>query len=108
VLFQSVEDTTSTNRAPTIMKTKLIVSTLSLALMCTVIASASAQSPTPSSGKKPNILVIFGDDIGQTNISAYSFGLMGYKTPNIAIGVNDAFISTFATRRPAIGTLRRI
>jgi arylsulfatase A-like enzyme len=33
--------------------------------------------------KKPNILVIFGDDIGQTNISAYSFGLMGYKTPNI-------------------------
>jgi arylsulfatase A-like enzyme len=33
--------------------------------------------------QKPNILVIFGDDIGQTNISAYSFGLMGYKTPNI-------------------------
>ena len=33
--------------------------------------------------KKPNILVIFGDDIGQTNVSAYSFGLMGYRTPNI-------------------------
>ncbi|MBL0371527.1 arylsulfatase [Rhizobium sp. KVB221] len=32
---------------------------------------------------KPNILVIFGDDIGQTNISAYSMGVMGYKTPNI-------------------------
>ena len=32
---------------------------------------------------KPNILVIFGDDIGQTNISAYSFGVMGYRTPNI-------------------------
>lgn len=32
---------------------------------------------------KPNILVIFGDDIGQTNISAYSFGVVGYKTPNI-------------------------
>jgi arylsulfatase A-like enzyme len=30
-----------------------------------------------------NILVIFGDDIGQTNLSAYSFGLMGYRTPNI-------------------------
>jgi arylsulfatase A-like enzyme len=32
---------------------------------------------------KPNILVIFGDDIGQTNISRYSHGLMGYMTPNI-------------------------
>src|SRR5689334_15780400 len=35
------------------------------------------------SGRRPNILVIFGDDIGQTNVSAYSFGLMGYRTPNI-------------------------
>ena len=32
---------------------------------------------------KPNILVIFGDDIGITNVSAYSDGLMGYETPNI-------------------------
>jgi arylsulfatase A-like enzyme len=34
-------------------------------------------------GKKPNILVIWGDDIGISNISAYSDGLMGYTTPNI-------------------------
>lgn len=32
---------------------------------------------------KPNILVIWGDDIGITNISAYSDGIMGYRTPNI-------------------------
>jgi len=32
---------------------------------------------------KPNILVIWGDDIGQSNISAYTFGVMGYQTPNI-------------------------
>ena len=32
---------------------------------------------------KPNILIIFGDDIGQTNISAYTHGVVGYKTPNI-------------------------
>jgi arylsulfatase A-like enzyme len=32
---------------------------------------------------KPNILVIFGDDIGQTDISAYSMGVMGFHTPNI-------------------------
>jgi arylsulfatase A-like enzyme len=35
------------------------------------------------SGKKPNICIIWGDDIGQSNISAYSHGVMGYKTPNI-------------------------
>src|SRR5262245_51910565 len=33
--------------------------------------------------KKPNILVIWGDDVGVHNISAYSHGMMGYKTPNI-------------------------
>ena len=36
-----------------------------------------------SAQDKPNILVIWGDDVGQSNISAYTFGLMGYKTPNI-------------------------
>ena len=33
--------------------------------------------------KKPNILVIWGDDVGWFNISAYNHGMMGYKTPNI-------------------------
>lgn len=32
---------------------------------------------------KPNILVIFGDDVGQSNISRYGHGVMGYSTPNI-------------------------
>ena len=36
-----------------------------------------------AASNKPNILVIWGDDIGQSNISAYTFGLVGYKTPNI-------------------------
>jgi arylsulfatase A-like enzyme len=36
-----------------------------------------------SAQEKPNILVIFGDDVGQSNISAYTHGLVGYKTPNI-------------------------
>ena len=47
------------------------------------VQMAQTQPAAPASGKKPNILVIFGDDIGQTNISAYSFGVVGYKTPNI-------------------------
>ena len=34
-------------------------------------------------GKKPNILIIWGDDIGYWNVSAYNHGMMGYKTPNI-------------------------
>ena len=38
----------------------------------------------PSQGdRKPNILVIWGDDIGITNLSCYSDGVMGYRTPNI-------------------------
>ncbi|WP_424931960.1 arylsulfatase [Amaricoccus macauensis] len=44
---------------------------------------AFAQDSSDTGSDKPNILVIWGDDIGQTNISAYSFGLMGYETPNI-------------------------
>jgi arylsulfatase len=32
--------------------------------------------------KKPNIVIIWGDDMGQSNISAYSKGMMGYQTPN--------------------------
>ncbi|HQH52951.1 MAG TPA: arylsulfatase [Candidatus Hydrogenedentes bacterium] len=44
----------------------------------------AAESPPASVGAaKPNILVIFGDDIGQANISIFTKGLMGYRTPNI-------------------------
>jgi arylsulfatase len=46
-------------------------------------ATAAVGLSVASAAEKPNILVIFGDDIGQTNISAYSFGVVGYKTPNI-------------------------
>jgi arylsulfatase len=46
-------------------------------------AQTAATAPAADAGAKPNILVIFGDDVGQTNISAYSFGVVGYKTPNI-------------------------
>ncbi|KFF07304.1 arylsulfatase [Flavobacterium reichenbachii] len=49
-----------------------------LALVCFTIVQVKAQN-----NKKPNILIIWGDDIGTSNISAYSSGLMGYTTPNI-------------------------
>lgn len=58
------------------------VATMSLplcsALMPLQTALAQAEETRP-----PNIVVIFGDDIGQSNISAYTHGLMGYQTPNI-------------------------
>jgi arylsulfatase len=48
----------------------------------TQVAQAQQRSAAPSD-RKPNILVIWGDDIGIANISAYSNGLMGYETPSI-------------------------
>ena len=45
-------------------------------------APATAPAPAPATGR-PNILVIFGDDVGWANISAYNMGIMGYRTPNI-------------------------
>jgi arylsulfatase A-like enzyme len=48
-----------------------------------VRVAQAQQQPAARAAGKPNILVIFGDDIGQTNLSCYSFGVMGYKTPNI-------------------------
>jgi arylsulfatase A-like enzyme len=50
---------------------------LLLAFLLVVSTNAFAQS------SKPNILVIFGDDVGQMNISRYSHGVVGYSTPNI-------------------------
>jgi len=47
------------------------------AVVCVMAVPVAAQT------EKPNILVIWGDDIGQSNISAYTFGLVGYRTPNI-------------------------
>jgi arylsulfatase len=44
--------------------------------------------------KKPNILVIWGDDIGQSNISAYTMGIVGYRTPNIDRVAKEGMIFT--------------
>ncbi len=43
---------------------------------------------------RPNILVVWGDDIGQSNISAYTMGLVGYRTPNIDRIANEGMIFT--------------
>src|SRR6201986_5233997 len=43
---------------------------------------------------KPNILVIWGDDIGQSNLSCYTHGLMGYRTPNIDRSAQEGMLFT--------------
>ncbi|MGD9137817.1 MAG: arylsulfatase [Desulfobacterales bacterium] len=73
------------------MKQKKLFLTRIGDLMCPITAmvliAATAillvAMPVTAAEKKPNILVIWGDDIGQSNISAYTRGLVGYKTPNI-------------------------
>ena len=47
-----------------------------------------------STEKKPNILVIWGDDIGQSNLSCFTKGVMGYRTPNIDRIANEGMIFT--------------
>lgn len=61
------------------------------AAACTAVLLAM---PAWAQDEKPNILVIWGDDIGQSNISAYTMGLMGYRTPNIDRVANEGMIFT--------------
>jgi len=50
---------------------------------------------TPAAAQDtPNILVVWGDDIGRSNISAYTMGMMGYRTPNIDRIANEGMIFT--------------
>jgi len=57
------------------------------------IAILSTVSPARAA-EKPNILVVWGDDVGQSNISAYTKGLVGYRTPNIDRIANEGLIFT--------------
>jgi arylsulfatase len=61
-----------------------------------VLAAVMVMGATPlvNAAEKPNILVIWGDDIGQSNISAYTRGLVGYKTPNIDRIAHEGIIFT--------------
>jgi arylsulfatase len=58
-----------------------------VALIAVGAASISAGGPAGAAAQaqttKPNIVIIWGDDIGQSDVSAYSMGLMGFRTPNI-------------------------
>lgn len=59
-----------------------------------VLLGISASVAAAQETDKPNILVIWGDDVGQSNISAYTMGLMGYETPNIDRIAEEGMIFT--------------
>ncbi|MCA0946791.1 arylsulfatase [Salipiger pacificus] len=76
----------------------LLIGAVSLGGWGAPLAAQETQSTEPAeaaaSAEKPNILVIWGDDIGQSNISAYTRGMMGYRTPNIDSIADDGMIFT--------------
>jgi arylsulfatase len=59
------------------MRTRAIV------LLLLLPAVGPAVAPAAQAQERPNILVIWGDDVGRSNISAYTHGMVGYRTPNI-------------------------
>ena len=69
------------------MKLTTVTSRLVAVGLLLITASAAAQD-------KPNILVIWGDDIGWMNTSAYNRGMMGYRTPNIDRIANEGAVFT--------------
>jgi arylsulfatase len=66
----------------------------SFALVAMTVFIPPTATHVQAAEKKPNILVIWGDDVGQSNISAYTRGLVGYKTPNIDRIANEGILFT--------------
>jgi len=64
-------------------KKKLIGRSMFMVAGILAVLAFIAGPVSAAEAKKPNILVIWGDDIGQSNISTYTHGVMGYQTPNI-------------------------
>jgi arylsulfatase A-like enzyme len=80
------QNTTSVALIANLDRRKMLLGSSALIAAAALSTSAEAQTQTaatPPGGKKPNILVLWGDDIGWQNVSAYGLGTMGYVTPNI-------------------------
>jgi arylsulfatase len=78
---------------------------LAAALFCGSALMLAGQPPAQAQEqKKPNILVIMGDDVGYWNVSAYNHGMMGYHTPNIDRIAKEGAIFTdyYAQLRPRL------
>ncbi|MGE5362272.1 MAG: arylsulfatase [Bacteroidales bacterium] len=72
-----------------------------IAMVVALLTALPAFAQTaPAAGKKPNILVIFGDDIGMWNVGAYTHGMMG-RTPNIDSIARDGILFTDHYAQPS-------
>jgi arylsulfatase A-like enzyme len=69
--------------------TKKQLSSVVIGMFFTMLMSSNVLAAS-----KPNIVIIWGDDIGQSNVSAYTKGVMGYQTPNIDSIANQGMIFT--------------
>jgi arylsulfatase len=76
-------DAGQASKANALNRRNILLAGTTLAAATALNASGPIKSAQAQAAGKPNILVIFGDDIGITNLSTYSQGLMGYETPNI-------------------------
>ncbi|MBU9847014.1 sulfatase-like hydrolase/transferase, partial [Rahnella ecdela] len=89
--------------------------TMVASMLALISSAAAAATPQPAAGSpenapkqdssKPNIVVIFGDDIGYWNLSTYNQGMLGYKTPNIDSIANEGakFTSYYAEQSSTAG-----
>lgn len=68
--------------------------TLALLTLSCAFAALAGIVGTVEAAPKPNIVIIWGDDIGQSNLSVYTKGMMGYRTPNIDRIANEGVVFT--------------
>ena len=71
-------------------KFSVLAASVAVTALFSLVSPAQAQTQP----QRPNIVVIWGDDIGFWNISAYSRGMMGYQTPNIDRIANEGALFT--------------
>ena len=72
------------------------MTTLLRRCLAAFVVLALTQLQPVHAAEQPNILIVWGDDIGYWNISAYNHGMMGYQTPNIDRIANEGALFTDA------------
>jgi Sulfatase len=95
----------SPSRRDVLLTSSALVAASALGAALGPTVAKAADKPAPATGKQPNILVIFGDDIGMWNVGAYVHGMMG-RTPSIDSLAKDGVLFTDHYGQPSC-TARR-